>query len=134
MIDAATKAGLQQQVVAARDRAAATETALRNSASTAFNQEATTASIQVENARVAKAMAAIRKAEARRVAMAASAAKARCSDAAMFVAREGVQVHGGIGFTWEHEITHHFRRVATRRNLYGTPGLHRALVAEGMGF
>jgi len=65
---------------------------------------------------------------------AASAAKARCSDAAMFVAREGVQVHGGIGFTWEHEITHHFRRVTTLRNLYGTPGEHRALVAEGMGF
>ncbi|HEX7308519.1 acyl-CoA dehydrogenase family protein, partial [Lentzea sp.] len=36
---------------------------------------------------------------------AASAAKVRAGDAAMFVLREAVQVHGGIGFTWEHEIS-----------------------------
>ena len=66
--------------------------------------------------------------------VAASAAKARACDAAMFVAREGVQVHGGIGFTWEHEVSHHFRRVTTTRALYGTPAHHRALVAHGLGF
>lgn len=66
--------------------------------------------------------------------VAASAAKARACDAAMLVAREGVQVHGGIGFTWEHEVSHHFRRVTTTRALYGTPAHHRSLVAEGLGF
>lgn len=66
--------------------------------------------------------------------LAASAAKARASDAAMLVVREGVQVHGGIGFTWEHEISHHFRRVTAARGLYGTPAEHRALVAARMGF
>lgn len=65
---------------------------------------------------------------------AASAAKARAGDAAMFVLREAVQVHGGIGFTWEHELSHHFRRVTTARALYGTPTAHRALVAEERGF
>jgi len=65
---------------------------------------------------------------------AASAAKIRAGDAAMFVLREAVQVHGGIGFTWEHEISHHFRRVTTARALYGTPTAHRALVAAERGF
>ncbi|WP_436702133.1 acyl-CoA dehydrogenase family protein [Nocardioides sp. BYT-33-1] len=65
---------------------------------------------------------------------AASAAKVRAGDAAMFVLREAVQVHGGIGFTWEHEISHHFRRVTAARALYGTPSAHRALVAAERGF
>jgi alkylation response protein AidB-like acyl-CoA dehydrogenase len=65
---------------------------------------------------------------------AASAAKVRAGDAAMFVLREAVQVHGGIGFTWEHEVSHHFRRVTTARALYGTPAAHRALVATERGF
>jgi alkylation response protein AidB-like acyl-CoA dehydrogenase len=65
---------------------------------------------------------------------AASAAKVRAGDAAMFVLREAVQVHGGIGFTWEHELSHHFRRVTTARALYGTPTVHRALVAAERGF
>ncbi|MEO9321967.1 acyl-CoA dehydrogenase [Nocardioides sp. C4-1] len=66
--------------------------------------------------------------------LAASAAAARTGDATMLVVREGVQVHGGIGFTWEHEVSHHFRRVTAARALYGTPARHRALLAEGMGF
>ena len=65
---------------------------------------------------------------------AASAAKVRACDAAMFVLREAVQVHGGIGFTWEHELSHHFRRVTTARALYGTPTVHRELVAAERGF
>lgn len=64
---------------------------------------------------------------------AASAAKARVGDAALHVLRESVQVHGGIGFTWEHEVSHHFRRVVTGRNLYGTPVHHRSLVAAARG-
>jgi alkylation response protein AidB-like acyl-CoA dehydrogenase len=65
---------------------------------------------------------------------AASAAKARAGDAVMHVARECVQVHGGIGFTWEHEASHHFRRATTLRALYGTPTAHRELVATHHGF
>lgn len=62
-----------------------------------------------------------------------SAAKARAGDAAMQVLRESIQVHGGIGFTWEHEVSHHFRRVVTSRALYGTPKAHRARVAALSG-
>jgi alkylation response protein AidB-like acyl-CoA dehydrogenase len=65
---------------------------------------------------------------------AASAAQARAGDAAMVVVREGVQVHGGIGFTWEHEVSHHFRRVTALRSLHGTPAVHRARVAARLGF
>ncbi|TQJ29943.1 acyl-CoA dehydrogenase family protein [Microbacterium sp. SLBN-146] len=64
---------------------------------------------------------------------AASAAKARVGDAALHVLRESVQVHGGIGFTWEHEVSHHFRRVVAGRNLYGTPAYHRSLIAASRG-
>jgi alkylation response protein AidB-like acyl-CoA dehydrogenase len=65
---------------------------------------------------------------------AASAAKVRASDAAMYVAREAVQVHGGIGFTYEHDLSHHFRRITTLRALYGTPTEHRARVSTALGF
>lgn len=64
---------------------------------------------------------------------AASAAKARVGDAALHVLRESVHVHGGIGFTWEHEVSHHFRRVVAGRNLYGTPADHRSLIAASRG-
>lgn len=66
-------------------------------------------------------------------AFAISAAKTRAGDAAMQVLRESIQVHGGIGFTWEHEVSHHFRRVVASRALYGTPTAHRALVATLSG-
>ncbi|MFC5750973.1 acyl-CoA dehydrogenase family protein [Actinomadura rugatobispora] len=65
---------------------------------------------------------------------AASAAKARSSDAVMHVLREAVQVHGGIGFTWEHELSRHFRRAVNNRAAYGTPVRHRELVAAESGF
>jgi alkylation response protein AidB-like acyl-CoA dehydrogenase len=66
-------------------------------------------------------------------AFSASAAAARAGDATMQVARQGIQVHGGIGFTWEHEMSHHFRRVAAARQMYGTPVQHRARVASIVG-
>ncbi|GAA1942303.1 acyl-CoA dehydrogenase family protein [Nocardioides hwasunensis] len=66
--------------------------------------------------------------------LSASAAKVRTGDAGAFVVREGIQVHGGIGFTWEHEMSHHFRRAMAQRGLYGTPTVHRRLVADRSGF
>lgn len=64
---------------------------------------------------------------------AASAAAALVGEATTHILRESVQVHGGIGFTWEHELSHHFRRVVACRGLYGTPKLHRNLVAIAKG-
>lgn len=65
--------------------------------------------------------------------LSASMAKARSSDAVMHVVREAIQVHGGIGFTWEHELSHHFRRATAQRVLYGSPAAHRRRVAEAWG-
>ncbi|MEV0153767.1 acyl-CoA dehydrogenase [Micromonospora sp. NPDC050686] len=64
---------------------------------------------------------------------AAAAAKSVVGDGSTHVLREAIQVHGGIGFTWEHELTHHFRRVMACRALYGTPVSHRRRVATARG-
>lgn len=64
---------------------------------------------------------------------AASAAAALVGDATTHILRESIHVHGGIGFTWEHELSHHFRRVMACRGLYGTPKLHRDVVATAKG-
>jgi alkylation response protein AidB-like acyl-CoA dehydrogenase len=66
--------------------------------------------------------------------LSASMAKARASDAATHIVREAIQVHGGIGFTWEHELSHHFRRATAQRVMYGAPAAHRRLVADAKGF
>ncbi|MDP3968722.1 MAG: acyl-CoA dehydrogenase family protein [Nocardioides sp.] len=65
--------------------------------------------------------------------VAAAAAKSVAADGAMHVLREAIQVHGGIGFTWEHQVTHHFRRVMACRAMYGTPQAHRRTVAIARG-
>ena len=64
---------------------------------------------------------------------AASAAASLVGDSGTYVLREAIQVHGGIGFTWEHELSHHFRRMMALRGLYGTPRLHREFVATAKG-
>lgn len=71
--------------------------------------------------------------ESPRARFAVAAAKARGCDAAMAVVRHGVQVHGGIGFTWEHPMSHHFRRATLARQMYGTPAAHRRVVAQEVG-
>ncbi len=66
---------------------------------------------------------------------AASAAKVACSDAYAFIAEEAIQVHGGIGFTWEHPAHLYFKRAHSSRVLLGTPAEHRRrFAATGRGF
>ncbi len=55
---------------------------------------------------------------------AASVAKAYCSDAAHFVTGECIQLHGGIGFTWEHDAHLYFKRATTNRLLLGDATYH----------
>lgn len=52
-------------------------------------------------------------------------AQAYCSDAYVAVAANGIQVHGGIGFTWEHPAHLYLRRARTDAQLLGTPASHR---------
>lgn len=61
--------------------------------------------------------------------VAASTAKAFCSEALMHVAEENIQIHGGIGFTWEHPAHLYFRRAKSTQLLLGDPAEHRLRVA-----
>ncbi|MFD0684680.1 acyl-CoA dehydrogenase family protein [Actinomadura fibrosa] len=56
---------------------------------------------------------------------AAALAKAYCSDAFVHTAGEAIQLHGGIGFTWEHDAHLYFKRAQASRQLFGTPDRHR---------
>ena len=62
--------------------------------------------------------------------LAASMAKAWCSDAYKQVAAEGIQIHGGIGFTWDHDIHLYFKRAKTSEATFGDANYHREMVAK----
>lgn len=63
-------------------------------------------------------------------ALAVSMAKATCSTAFTRIAGDTIQVHGGIGFTWEHQAHLYYKRAYTDAALLGTAEQHRARVAE----
>ena len=67
------------------------------------------------------------------LALAASMAKARASDAATEVTHDAIQTFGGIGFTWEHDIHFFLKRARVSAQLLGTPGQHRDRVASLAG-
>ena len=64
--------------------------------------------------------------------LAASMAKAYVSDAYRKAAGDGIQVHGGIGFTWEHDMHLYFKRAKASEVTLGDPTYHRELVAEAL--
>jgi alkylation response protein AidB-like acyl-CoA dehydrogenase len=59
----------------------------------------------------------------------ASLAKAYCSQAYFQVAASNIQVHGGIGFTWDHDAHLYYRRAKSAEVMLGTPASHREFVA-----
>jgi alkylation response protein AidB-like acyl-CoA dehydrogenase len=63
-------------------------------------------------------------------ALAASIAQATCSAAFSRIAADTIQVHGGIGFTWEHQAHLYFKRATADAALLGTAEQHRARVAS----
>jgi alkylation response protein AidB-like acyl-CoA dehydrogenase len=67
------------------------------------------------------------------LAVAASMAKAYASDAGFRVPARSLQVHGGIGFTWEHDLQFFLKRGKTDAHLFGTAREHRERVAELAG-
>lgn len=52
---------------------------------------------------------------------AAAVAQATCADALFRCAGENIQIHGGIGFTWEHDAHLYFKRARASKTLLGTP-------------
>ena len=63
-----------------------------------------------------------------------SAAKARCSDAGMLVGYEGVQLHGGIGMTDEHDIGFYLKRARGNEITFGDAAFHRDRFARAGGY
>jgi alkylation response protein AidB-like acyl-CoA dehydrogenase len=63
----------------------------------------------------------------------ASLAKAYCSEAYFHVTAENIQIHGGIGFTWEHPAHLYFKRAKSSELLLGDPTYHRELLAQRIG-
>ncbi len=63
----------------------------------------------------------------------ASLAKSYCSEAYFHAAAEMIQIHGGIGFTWEHPAHLYFKRAKSSELLFGDPTYHRELLAQRIG-
>ena len=60
-------------------------------------------------------------------------AKAYVSDAYFHAAAENIQIHGGIGFTWEHDAHLYFKRAKSSEILLGDATYHRELLAQRIG-
>jgi alkylation response protein AidB-like acyl-CoA dehydrogenase len=68
-----------------------------------------------------------------RRAQAASMAKAAAGECQELVARDGLQLHGGIGVTWENDLHFSVKRAITGDTLYGNAVHHRARLAQMLG-
>jgi len=90
--------------------------------------------VALERARATSYFAALTIAEDdERRSLAASMAKAAAGDCAALLAKEGIQIHGGIGYTWEHDMHLYVRRVKSNATLFGNAAQHRARVADLIG-
>ena len=65
--------------------------------------------------------------------VAARVAAAYCGRAYRWVATENIQVHGGIGFTWEHDAHLHYRRSWASETLLGNTDQHHLAIADRLG-
>lgn len=65
--------------------------------------------------------------------LAAAVAGAICTDAVIRAAHDTVQLHGGVGFTWEHQAHFYVRRALGDEAAFGSARLHRARIAELLG-
>jgi alkylation response protein AidB-like acyl-CoA dehydrogenase len=90
--------------------------------------------IAVERARATGYFAALTIAEddARR-ATATSVAKSAAGDCQRLLAKEGIQIHGGIGYTWEHDMHLYVKRLMSGEALFGSSADHRAKIATLLG-
>lgn len=90
--------------------------------------------VEIESARSAATFAATLLAEHDAEGpVAAAAAKAWCGTTFTHAAKEAVQMHGGIGYTWEHDAHLYLKRAKSSELLLGSPARQRARVAELTG-
>jgi alkylation response protein AidB-like acyl-CoA dehydrogenase len=87
--------------------------------------------VQVEKARATAyfAMMAVAEDDPRRR-LAASMAKAAASDCQALVCKESIQIHGGMGYTWESDVQLFVKRAKTLDALFGTGEAHRRRIAD----
>src|SRR5262249_61875124 len=90
--------------------------------------------VSLERARSTGYFAALTIAEAdERRTTATSVAKAAAGDCQRLLGKEGIQIHGGIGYTWEHDMHLYVKRMKSDEPLFGTSATHRARIADQMG-
>ncbi|WP_330293321.1 acyl-CoA dehydrogenase family protein [Streptomyces sp. NBC_00576] len=91
--------------------------------------------MEIESARSAAygGLWALDAGDEREIAVAAALAQTFCSEAFTRVAGDNIQVHGGIGFTWEHPAHLYLKRAKSCEVLLGTPSYHRELLATRLG-
>jgi alkylation response protein AidB-like acyl-CoA dehydrogenase len=65
--------------------------------------------------------------------VATATAKAAAGDAQRLIAQEGIQIHGGIGYTWEHDLHLYVKRAKAGDTMLGTAAAHRAAVGTHLG-
>jgi len=64
---------------------------------------------------------------------AAAVAKVACSEAAVRIAADSLHIHGGLGFTWDHDAHLYLRRARSSLHLFGDPRHHRERLARHLG-
>ena len=89
--------------------------------------------MKVESARSAAYHAARVTDDAAEFRVAAPLAGSICSEAYVWVAGETIQVHGGIGFTWEHDAHLYLKRAKSSSLLLGSPHYQRDLLGQAIG-
>src|SRR5215203_617658 len=90
--------------------------------------------LEVESSRSAAYSAAWAAAEdPAELPIAAALAGSYCSEAYTHAAKENIQIHGGIGYTWEHDAHLYLKRAKSAELLFGTPAGHRARLADLVG-
>ena len=65
--------------------------------------------------------------------VAVSMAKSAAGDCQRLLTRDGLQLHGGVGYTWEHDLHLWLKRAAMSELVFGTSAWHRARLARAMG-
>jgi acyl-CoA dehydrogenase len=96
----------------------------------AVKQKAADMLIKVESAKSAAYAAARAAATGDDLVAVASVASAYCAEAAVAVTADAIQLHGGIGFTWEHDAHLYYKRALASEQMLGSPSEHYDRVAD----
>lgn len=72
--------------------------------------------------------------DAQELAIAAPMAGAYCGEIFEDIAADALQFHGGVGFTWEHDVHLYYKRAKSSKLLFGGPHHHRRALGDALGF